>query len=705
MTIYRNRALFVLSTLAVSLAVTSCGEQTSGLTLVAGQERSHVDGFRSVAKLALPVGIVRDNNDVMFVVDAASHTVRKITPKGTVSTLAGSPYQAGAMDGVGSSATFDRPMAVAIDKMRNRLYVADVGSNTIRMVNMDGTVTTFAGQAGQAGHVDGNAGNARFMFSGLSTKAGSNPTMAVDQAGNLYVTDLLGLRKITPQGNVSTHFADATAFAQMNGTFTDGNGGSFPVQANIAHDLDFKVYYVNTSNPGYTGLLTDSNNNFITLSGETLLKLSPSGVVTSSLTIPVGTSGKGIQGIDDNNNVLIVSIESQNLLKVNLDQQTLQQVPVLPSSFSEEYYAGNGDALKYKTREASLGIVTDSGGNLLSVDMFGAVIRKYSPSTIADYMTANGMPVDPDADPEEMNAPVLVQTILTGRTPVYGSDNGSALNASFMGARGVTSDNEGGIYITDLNHAIRRMNQSSNLVVTRSGKSFSSGTTDGLKDTALFNSPSDIVFNTQDNRLYILDNNGTSIRRMTVAGAATTLNLSQPINAAHLVKSPNSGSMFIKGDALIQQVLPSGGVSTIADLSSYSGYTVKTDQGLAIDSQQNLYTMSSGRVLKMTPQGVISTMAGSLNDYESTNDQLLDARFRNDARVVAAHPVTGNVYVSECVELFFVSCKLRKIEQSSGLVSDSGVKTSFHIGPIHFAANGDAYTTYENAVYRINNIN
>lgn len=705
MTIFRNRSVFILSTLAVSLVVTSCGEQTSGLTLVAGQERAHVDGFRSVAKLALPMGIVRDNNDTMFIVDAASHTIRRVTPKGTISTLAGSPYQSGAVDGVGSSAKFDRPMAIAIDKVRNRLYVADLGNNTIRMVNMDGTVTTFAGQAGQAGHVDGDAGDARFMFSGLYAKAGGNPTMAVDQAGNLYVTDLLGLRKITPQGNVSTHFADATAFAQMNGTFTDGNGGSFPVQANIAHDLDFKVYYVNTSNPGYTGLLTDSNNNFITISGETLLKLSPSGVVTSSLTIPVDTSGRGIQGIDDNNNVLIVSIESQNLIKANLDQQTLQQIQVLPPSFSEEYYIGNGDALKYKTREASLGVVADSGGNLLSVDMFGAVIRKYSPSTIADYMTANGIPVDPDADPEEMNAPVLVQTILTGRTPVYGSDNGSALNASFMGARGVTSDNEGGIYITDLNHAIRRMNQSSSLVVTRSGKSFSSGTTDGLKDTALFNSPSDIVFNTQDNRLYILDKNGTSIRRMTVAGAATTLNLSQAIYANHLVKSPNNNNMFVKGGALIQQVLPNGKVSTVANLSSYSGYNAGIDQGLAIDSQQNLYTMSSGSVLKVTPQGVISTIAGSQHDYGSINGQLMNARFQDESRVVGAHPVTGNVYVSECVELFFLSCKLRKIEQSSGLVSDSGIKTSFHLGPIHFAANGDAYTTYENAVYRINNIN
>lgn len=704
MTIFRNRSVFILSTLAMSLAVTSCGEQTSGLTLVAGQERAHVDGFRSVAKLALPMGIVRDNNDTMFIVDAASHTIRRVTPKGTVSTLAGSPYQSGAANGVGGAATFDRPMAIAIDKVRNLLYVADVGSNTIRMVTMNGTVTTFAGQAGQAGHVDGNAGNARFMFSGLYTKGGRSPTMAVDQAGNLYVTDLLGLRKITPQGNVSTHFADATAFAQMNGTFTDSSGSNFPVQSNITHNLDFKVY-PNTFGPSYTGLLIDSNNNFITLNGETLLKLSSSGAVTSSLTIPVGTSGRGIQGIDDNNNVLIVSIESQNLIKANLDQQTLQQIQVLPPSFSEEYYIGNGDALKYKTREASLGVVADSGGNLLSVDMFGAVIRKYSPSTIADYMTANGIPVDPDADPEEMNAPVLVQTILTGRTPVYGSDNGSALNASFMGARGVTSDNGGGIYITDLNHAIRRLDQPNNLVVTRSGKSFSSGTTDGLKDTALFNSPSDIVFNTQDNRMYILDNNGTSIRRMTVAGAATTLNLSQPIYANHLVKSPNNNNMFVKGGALIQQVLPNGTVSTVANLSSYSGYNAGIDQGLAIDSQQNLYTMSSGRVLKVTPQGVISTIAGSQHDYGSINGQLMNARFQDESRVVGAHPVTGNVYVSECVELFFLSCKLRKIEQSSGLVSDSGVKTSFHLGPIHFAANGDAYTTYENAVYRINNIN
>ncbi|MEC7120327.1 MAG: hypothetical protein VXW65_10545 [Pseudomonadota bacterium] len=690
MTIFRNRALFVLSTLAMSLAVTSCGDQTAGLTLVAGQERSHIDGYRSVAKFALPYGIVSDDNDVMFVVDAASHTVRRITPKGTVSTLAGSAYQAGTADGVGSAATFDRPVAIAIDKIRNRLYVADIGSNTIRMVSMNGTVTTFAGQAGQAGHIDGNGGNARFMFSSSEFA----PSMSVDQSGNLYVQDFLGLRKITPQGEVSTHFADTDAFTQMNGTFTDDDGYNFPVQANIAYNLDFR----SSDSGDTTGFLIDSNDNFITSKNSELIQLSTSGSIISNITIPSGTySGTNI-GIDADNNVLIIPV-SMDIIKANLDQQTVQQIKVLPPSPSDEPNS-------MKTTEASIGVVVDKSGNLLSADMFGAVVRKYTPSTMAEYRIENGLPIDPESDPIEMNAPVLVQSILTGKRPVYGAENSSAFNASFMGARGVTSDNEGGIYITDLNHAIRRLDRSSNLVVTRSGKSFSSGTTDGLKNTALFNSPSDIVFNTQDNRLYILDNNGTSIRRMTVAGATITINLSQPINARYLVKSPNTNNMFIKGDTLMQRVTPSGAVSPIADLSSYSGYSVQMDKGLAIDSQESLYTMSNGRVLKVTAQGNISTLAGSLHDYGDTNGALLDARFQDLSRVVGAHPVTGDVYVSECKHTALgqglVDCKLRTINQTNGTVYDTGVKTSFHIGPIHFAANGDAYTTYENAVYSIN---
>lgn len=111
--------------------------------------------------------------------DAFNQTVRKITPGGLVSTVAGLTDTKGSADGIGASARFFNPWDVAVDD-RSNLYVCEDGNQTIRMITQNGFVSTVGGLAMTKGSVDGIGASARF----------NNPLgLAVDSLGNIYVAD------------------------------------------------------------------------------------------------------------------------------------------------------------------------------------------------------------------------------------------------------------------------------------------------------------------------------------------------------------------------------------------------------------------------------------------------------------------------------------------------------------------------------------
>jgi hypothetical protein len=178
-----------------------------------------LDGTNSNAKFAYPDGIAVDFAQNLYVADAWSNVIRKITPSGTnwvVSTIAGQPGVAGSSNGSNSVAHFNSPIAIAIDST-GALYVGDFGNNTIRKIVQYGTdwgVTTLAGFAGSSGSTDGLGGAARFYLP---------QGLAVDNWHNVFVADSgnFTIRKITPAGVVST----IAGWPGANGT-ADGTGTS-----------------------------------------------------------------------------------------------------------------------------------------------------------------------------------------------------------------------------------------------------------------------------------------------------------------------------------------------------------------------------------------------------------------------------------------------------------------------------------------------
>jgi sugar lactone lactonase YvrE len=128
------------------------------VTTLAGMAGSYgsVDGTGSEARFNYPGGVAVDSAGNVYVADFGNCTIRKITPAGAVTTLAGLAGKSGTADGTGSDGRFSLPSSVAVDKSGN-VYVADSGNHTIRKITAAGVVMTLAGSSGNAGAIDGTA--------------------------------------------------------------------------------------------------------------------------------------------------------------------------------------------------------------------------------------------------------------------------------------------------------------------------------------------------------------------------------------------------------------------------------------------------------------------------------------------------------------------------------------------------------------------
>lgn len=217
------------------------------------------DGQGTNASFSGPQGVAVDDLGNVYVADSGNNLIRKITPAGLVSTLAGSTTQ-GFTDGQGTAARFSKPTGITIDA-DNNLYVADFSNNKIRKITATGMVSTLAG-SGFLGNTDGQGTSASF----------NNPSGVVaDAKGNIYVADYENnmIRKITPAGIVTT-----LAGTTERGS-TDGNGASarfywpYGIGINasgILHVVDSGNEEIRKINAGIeTSILNSANTSSITL--------------------------------------------------------------------------------------------------------------------------------------------------------------------------------------------------------------------------------------------------------------------------------------------------------------------------------------------------------------------------------------------------------------------------------------------------------
>ena len=184
-----------------------------------GKPWGSADGTGSAARFSSPEGVAVDSAGNVYVADTGNNTIRKVTPGGVVTTLAGLAGSWGSADGTGSAARFDNPYGVAVDSAGN-VYVADCYNCTIRKVTPGGVVTTLAGLAGSYGSADGTGSAARFY---------GPQGVAVDSAGNVYVADTWNhtIRKVTPGGVVTTLAGLAGSYGSADGTGSAARFGGY----------------------------------------------------------------------------------------------------------------------------------------------------------------------------------------------------------------------------------------------------------------------------------------------------------------------------------------------------------------------------------------------------------------------------------------------------------------------------------------------
>ena len=207
-------------------------------TFAGGGSGPEINGTGTEASFFAPAGLTVDKQNNVYVAEQGGCRVRKITPAGVVTTLAGSGTQ-GTADGTGTAASFTDAYGIGVSPNGN-VYVASGVAHVIRKITPGGVVTTFAG-TGSAGFTNGT---------GTAASLDIPTGVVVDGNGNLFVSELGNncIRKITSAGVVTTFagstigFADGTGTdAKFNGLFAIGLRGNYLYLADTGNQRIRKV--------------------------------------------------------------------------------------------------------------------------------------------------------------------------------------------------------------------------------------------------------------------------------------------------------------------------------------------------------------------------------------------------------------------------------------------------------------------------------
>lgn len=669
---FTSPSVCLVVVIAAFTAVATAQNSGYAFGLLAGRALSgSVDGQGRAAGFTTPGSVAVDRTGNIFVADTTNHTIRKITASGAVSTFAGWGGQPGNADGTGSAARFISPRGVAVDEAGN-VYVADSGNNTIRKITPAGAVSTLAGQAGSTGSADGDGAAARFnhptgvavypdgtvfvadtqnhlirqitpagrvtTFAGKPGVRGHTGESVLDALftlpknvavfrGNVYVTEQESeaIRWITPTGLVATIAGQIDLAGSEDGT---RGTARFTGPAGIAVDRDGNLF------------VADSINNTIRRVTQW------EGVVTTvagQVRVAGSTDGGGNRALFNTPYAVAVD-DSGNIFVADLGNTTIREiapsgaVTTIAGNISFGADDGTGPAARFNYPN---GMAVDLAGNAYVADTFNNTIRKITPAGVV--------------------------STLAGAAGQAGSNDGTGSAARFEFPLGVAVDRAGNVYTTANSATVRKITPAG-VVTTIAGEAGQFGDADGPGRAARFAFPNGLAVAT-DGAIYVADQENSTIRKIAPDGMVTTLAGSSTQrggtdgtgNAARFVQPAGltidaAGNLYVsdRGDFTVRKVTPTGEVSTVAGEHGVAGTADGSRHaarlafagGIAINRQGTLFVADSdNRIRQITPDGVVTTLIADDEVLWPPNGTA-DLPRTNLVRNVATD-LAGNLYVTD----------------------------------------------------------
>jgi len=350
---YSGPYTFTLGSGIPTLTPTTTGSPTPNgqtSTLAGSGSAGYANGTGTAASFNNPGGVIADAAGNIYLADAGNAVIRKITPAGIVTTLAGNPGVVGSANGTGTAATFNAPMGLGIDAAGN-IYVADRFNYLIRKITPAGVVSTLAGN-GTRGFADGAAASAEF-YEPMDVK--------VDAAGNVFVADYGNyiIRKITPAGVVSTVAGQVRVYGHADGqgtaaTFNQPVGIAFdPITGNLVVS-DQGNSEIRVITPG--GLVS-------TLAGNITPGFANGTGSAASFNVPRQVA------VDASGNIYVADYNNNRIRRVT----PAGVVTTLAGNGTAGGFDGPGSSAELNT---PFGACLDAAGNLYVVDYTNPVIRK-----------------------------------------------------------------------------------------------------------------------------------------------------------------------------------------------------------------------------------------------------------------------------------------------------------------------------------------
>lgn len=569
-------------------------------------------GAATSASLNEPRGLSMDTAGNLYIADFGNYRVRKVSPAGVITTVAGNGQFGFSGDGGLATAAALKPSGVAVDTAGN-LYIADPNNSRIRRVTAGGIVTTLAGN-GQSGF-SGDGGPA--SAASLNFPYG----IAIDAAQNIYIADTSNyrIRKVSPAGIITT--------IAGNGDFRISGDGGPATSAAISFA---------------TGVTVDSAGNlFIAaddLGGQEgiVRKVSVQGIISkvagNGQRAFAGDGGPATAAALNGPQGLAVDA-AQNLYigdHLNARIRKVSPLGVIATVAGSGLFGFSGD--RGPATAASLskpdGVAVDSMGNLYIADTGNNVVRRVSPSGLITTIAGNGQ---------------------------YGfsGDGGPATAASLYTPEGVAVDAAGNIYIADSrNNRIRKVS-TSGIITTVAGNGECCQTGDGGPATAArISQPYGVAVDAAGN-MYI--SNASAVRKVSPSGIITTIDGVSGFGVA----TDLAGNLYVAGgfNRKVSKVSPGGVVTTFAgngqngssgDGGLATSGALAVPVGVAVDLLGNVYISdaATNSIRRVSTDGIITTIAGDQrNRFAGDGGPATNASLNHPDGV--AVDSSGNVFIAD----------------------------------------------------------